>query len=336
MYEQHYGLAEKPFEIAPDPRFLFLNPSYRELLAALLYGVTERKGVIVLVGEVGTGKTLMINSLKQRLDSNVGVATIVNPDLTFRQMLSMILVDLGIDDGKLLCPTAVGLQRLKRYSEERRENAGNVLIVVDEAQNLRNKTLESLRMLSNIETSSTKLIQLIFSGQPELERKLQKPEWRQFVQRISIKRRSAQLTQVECGEYIRHRLSVAGRTGPSPFSREAQQAVFEYSEGIPRKINILCDNALLIGYGLNRKTVDAAIIDEAVADLDWVRPSTGGATAAPRPQRRAPQGKMTHGGVGTSFLKKRLPDVPPLAVVLTGFLLLIGLTLWGWSKAGSG
>ena len=226
MYERHYGLSEKPFEIAPDPKFLFLNSNYRELLASLIYGVTERKGLIALVGEVGTGKTLMLNALKERLDASVKVATIVNPDLTFRQMLNMILADLDLYRGSKTISVENGLQRLQHFAKEQFESSGNVVVIVDEAQNLRSKTMESMRMLSNIETASAKLIQLIFSGQPELDQKLKKPEWRQLVQRISIKRRSTQLTYAECREYIRHRLAVAGSNGSSPFSDNAQKAIF--------------------------------------------------------------------------------------------------------------
>ena len=139
MYERHYGLSEKPFEIAPDPKFLFLNSNYRELLASLIYGVTERKGLIALVGEVGTGKTLMLNALKERLDASVKVATIVNPDLTFRQMLNMILADLDLYRGSKTISVENGLQRLQHFAMEQFESSGNVVVIVDEAQNLRSR-----------------------------------------------------------------------------------------------------------------------------------------------------------------------------------------------------
>jgi general secretion pathway protein A len=330
MYERHYGLSEKPFEIAPDPKFLFLNSNYRELLASLIYGVTERKGLITLVGEVGTGKTLMLNALKERLDASVKVATIVNPDLTFRQMLNMILSDLDIYRGSKTISVENGLQRLQHFAREQFESSGNVVVIVDEAQSLRSKTMESLRMLSNIETASAKLIQLIFSGQTELDRKLKKPEWRQLVQRISIKRRSTQLTYAECREYIRHRLAVAGRNGSSPFSDNAQKAIFEWSEGIPRKINILCDNALLTGYGLRRETIGREIVEEAVSDLDWASPPPAEDPVQPEPAAVSrPQMPLSP----SASLERARPRLSPIGLVLTVFALLVILTLSVWKIA---
>jgi general secretion pathway protein A len=263
------------------------------------------------------------------------VATIVNPDLTFRQMLNMILADLDLSRGSKTISVENGLQRLQHFAKEQFESSGNVVVIVDEAQNLRSKTMESMRMLSNIETASAKLIQLIFSGQPELDQKLKKPEWRQLVQRISIKRRSTQLTYAECREYIRHRLAVAGSNGSSPFSDNAQKAIFEWSEGIPRKINILCDNALLIGYGLRRDAIGREIVEEAVSDLDWASPPPTGAveaasiepialSAAARPKRP----------VSTSAsLERDRVRLSPIWIVLTIFALLVFLTLLGWEMA---
>jgi general secretion pathway protein A len=335
MYERHYGLSEKPFEIAPDPKFLFLNSNYRELLASLIYGVTERKGLIALVGEVGTGKTLMLNALKERLDASVKVATIVNPDLTFRQMLNMILSDLDLYRGSKTISVENGLQKLEHFAKEQFKSSGNVVVIVDEAQNLRSKTMESLRMLSNIETASAKLIQLILSGQPELDRKLKKPEWRQLVQRISIKRRSTQLTYAECCDYIRHRLAVAGRNGSPLFSDNAQKAIFKWSEGIPRKINILCDNALLTGYGLRRDTIGRDIVEEAVSDLDWANPPpaevAGAALIQPKPAAAA--AKPQTPAAPSAFLERVRTHLSPMGVVLTVFTLLVLLTLFGWKIA---
>jgi general secretion pathway protein A len=335
MYERHYGLSEKPFEIAPDPKFLFLNSNYRELLASLIYGVTERKGLIALVGEVGTGKTLMLNALKERLNASVKVATIVNPDLTFRQMLNMILAELDLSRSSKTISVENGLQRLQHFAKEQFESSGNVVVILDEAQNLRSKTMESMRMLSNIETASAKLIQLIFSGQPELDQKLKKPEWRQLVQRISIKRRSTQLAYAECREYIRHRLAVAGSNGSSPFSDNAQKAIFEWSEGIPRKINILCDNALLIGYGLRRDAIGREIVEEAVSDLDWASPPPGGAIeAAPIASIPLSVAARPKRPVSTSAsLEKDMTRRSPIWMVLIFFALLVFVTLWGWKMA---
>jgi general secretion pathway protein A len=212
---------------------------------------------------------MMINALLDRLEHNTKVAFIFNSDLTFQQMLIMALCDLGLANPDEKLSKVEAIQRLNDYAIAQLEKGGNVVIVVDEAQSLSHKTMENLRMLSNLETRKHKLVQMILSGQPELDAKLSLPEWRQLVQRISLKRYSTNLSEPDSYGYIRHRLAVAGYKGASLFSQEALQMIWEYSEGIPRKINILCDNALLIGYGLEEKKIGAEIIAEAIKDLSW-------------------------------------------------------------------
>jgi type II secretory pathway predicted ATPase ExeA len=269
MYNAYFGFNEKPFEVTPDPKFLYMTRAYQEILSALIYGIHERRGFIAIVGEVGTGKTMMINALLDRLEHHTKVAFIFNSDLTFQQMLTMALCDLGLANADEKLSKVEAIQRLNDYAIAQLEKGGNVVIIIDEAQSLNHKTMENLRMLSNLETRKHKLVQIILSGQPELDAKLNLPEWRQLVQRISLKRYSMNLSEQESYGYIQHRLDVAGYGGAPLFSPEALQMIWQYSEGIPRKINILCDNALLIGYGIEQKEINKEIIQEAIKDLSW-------------------------------------------------------------------
>jgi type II secretory pathway predicted ATPase ExeA len=269
MFNKFFGFSEKPFEVTPDPKFLYLTRAYQEILSALIYGIRERRGFIAIVGEVGTGKTMMLNALLDRLEHDTKVAFIFNSDLTFRQMLIMALCDLGLATPEENLSKVEAIQRLNDFTIQQLEKGGNVVIIVDEAQSLSHKTMENLRMLSNLETRKHKLVQIILSGQPELDAKLNRPEWRQLVQRISLKRYSTNLGEEDTYGYIQHRIDVAGYIGESLFNERALQRIWEYSEGIPRKINILCDNALLIGYGLEEKRIDEEIVNEAIKDLSW-------------------------------------------------------------------
>jgi general secretion pathway protein A len=269
MYNEFFGFSEKPFEITPDPNFLYLTKVYQEILSALIYGIRERRGFIALVGEVGTGKTMMLNALLDRLDHRTKAAFIFNSDLTFKQMLIMAICDLGIARPEENLSKVEAIQRLNDLAIAQIEKDGYVVIIVDEAQSLSHKTVENLRMLSNLETRKHKLVQIILSGQPELDTKLRKPEWRQLVQRISLKRYSTNLSEEDIYGYIQHRLDTAGFKGPFLFSDEALKLICEYSEGIPRKINIICDNALLIGYGIEKRIINKEIIQEAINDLSW-------------------------------------------------------------------
>lgn len=269
MYNKFFGFSEKPFEVTPDPKFLFLTKVYKEILSALIYGIRERRGFIALVGEVGTGKTMMLNALLDRLDHRTKAAFIFNSDLTFRQMLIMAICDLGLAVPEENLSKVEAIQRLNNFAITEIEKDGYVVIIVDEAQSLSHKTMENLRMLSNLETRKHKLVQIILSGQPELDTKLSKPEWRQLVQRISLKRYSTSLDEEDTYRYIQHRLDIAGFKGPFLFNDEALNLIWKNSEGIPRKINILCDNALLIGYGIDKRIINREIIQEAINDLCW-------------------------------------------------------------------
>src|SRR3989304_532421 len=269
MYCDFFGFNEKPFDVTPDPRFLFLTPSHREALASLIYGIHERRGFIAIVGEVGTGKTTLLKSVLRHLVliREVRVGVIYRPDLDFNSMLAMALVDLKIAKPGERLSKANLLHRLNEFAIRQLSRGGNVVLMVDEAQNLDATAMENLRLPCNPETYPTKLIQIVLSGQPELDIKLSKPGLRQLNQRISLKRYNIPLREKETYDYIQHRLTIAGYSGPTLFDTPGQELIWEYSKGVPRKINILCDNALLIGYGLQQKTIEATMIEEAIRDL---------------------------------------------------------------------
>ena len=269
MYCNFFKFSEKPFDVTPDPKFLYLSPGHQEMLASLMYGIRERRGFVTIVGEVGTGKTTLLNTVLDRLDENTKVTYIFNSDATFEEMLSMALVDLGVARLEESLSKIEAISRLNNFAIQQLAMGGNVVFIVDEAQNLDHRSMENLRLLSNLETHKRKLVQIVLSGQPELDAKLNKPELRQLAQRISLRRYITPLSETETYEYIQHRLAIANHKGPSVFSRRAQQLIWEYSKGVPRKINILCDNAFLIGYGLRKRIINEGVMEEAIQDLTW-------------------------------------------------------------------
>jgi general secretion pathway protein A len=271
MYCNFFGFSQKPFDVTPDPKFLYLTPGHREALASLVYGIHERKGFMVLVGEVGTGKTTLLKTVLRQLEKEieVRVGVIFNTELNFNNMLTMALVDLGLAKAEERVSKVKALQRLNDFATRQLSRGGNVVLLVDEAQNLKPAAMENLRLLSNLETYRNKLIQIVLSGQPELDAKLNRPELRQLSQRITIKRYITPLSEREAYEYIHHRLSIAGHNGTPLFGPAAQKLIWEYSEGVPRKINVLCDNALLIAYALRQQTIEEGVVKEAIQDLSW-------------------------------------------------------------------
>jgi general secretion pathway protein A len=271
MYLSFYGLREKPFNTTPDPRFLYPTPGHQEALAQLLYGVEEHRGFIVLTAEVGTGKTTLLQALLQRLNPDTKVAFIFNSLLPFEGILEYILEDFGI-------PTAGSSQAqqlfaLNNFLIERRRTGQNTVLIFDEAQNLDSKTLEQIRLLSNFETPTGKLLQLILVGQPELQTKLRQPELRQLKQRISLRCHLPVLTPEETRHYIRYRLRVAGAPDPAIFSDRAAARVSAYAGGIPRVINIVCDHCLLIGFAEQQRRIGPEIVAEAIEYLEEGEPA---------------------------------------------------------------
>jgi general secretion pathway protein A len=269
MYLNFYGFSEKPFDVTPDPKFLYLSRGHIETLSSLTYGIQERRGFIVVVGEVGTGKTTLLNTAMERLDPKTKVAFIFNTDVTFNQLLNMTLAELELSDSKKRLYKPQAIDRLNEFAIQQLPRGGNVALIVDEAHRLSVRSLENLRLLSNLETHKHKLVQIVLCGQPELDKKLSKPSLRQLAQRITIRRNLVALREEESYHYIDHRLAIANYKKTSLFNKKAKTLVWQYSWGVPRKINILCDNALLIGYALKKKRIDGGIMEEAIRDLQW-------------------------------------------------------------------
>lgn len=271
MYTEFYQLREPPFNVTPDPKFLYLNARYREAIASLNYGITQRKGFITLIGEAGTGKTTLLNKLLEELDTKTKSVFIFNTNVTFEEILEYMFAEfaLPVHNGKKLYM----LQRLNSFLLEELRGGGNVALLIDEAQDLEFSVLEDLRLLSNLETAKEKILQIVLSGQPELGQKLSNPILRQLRQRIGINCRLLPLSRDEITEYVQYRLQAAGCPDLKLFSREAEEQVYHFSRGIPRLVNVVCDNALVIGYALGKKRIGADVITEAAADLLSVEPS---------------------------------------------------------------
>ncbi len=229
MYNEFFGFTEKPFNITPDPSFLYLSPGHEEMLASIIYGIQERRGLITIVGMAGTGKTTLLNAALDRLDKSTRVAYIFNTDVTFNQLLLMVLVELGQAKADDKLSKVEALQRLSDFAVEQLIKDGNVALLIDEAQILDRRTMQNLRLLSNLETHKQKLVQMVLSGQPELDEKLNKPELQQFAQRVSLRQHINPLNEKETYEYIQHRLSRVDYDDGELFNPQAQQVVWTHS-----------------------------------------------------------------------------------------------------------
>jgi general secretion pathway protein A len=267
MYDQYFGFQESPFSVTPDPHFFYDNPVYLEAYAALRYGIAAKKGFIAVTGEVGTGKTTLLRKLMHDLDKTVHFACILNTLLSFDDLLWIALRDLGVPTKRK--DRVALLDDLNSYLVEQLNKGHVVCLLIDEAQNLDDETLEGLRLLSNLETNKQKLLQIVLVGQPELNAKLDKPALRQLKQRIAVQCKIVPLRDEEVGPYIDFRLEVASYRSGGLFDAEAVREIARYSKGIPRLINILCDNALVITFAASQKRVSAKMIREAVSDLRW-------------------------------------------------------------------
>ena len=286
MYIEFFCLVREPFEMKPDPSFLYMGEAHREGLATLIYGVRSGKGFALLTGEVGMGKTTLLHALLNQLDDDTASAFIFNPRLDPLDFLRVLFEEFGIEEE---CSTkAEYLLALNRFLIERLE-AGNPtpLLIVDEAQNLSAEMLEEVRLLSNLETPRSKLIQIMLVGQPELKDLLTRPELRQLRQRISLRHDLRPFDAAETARYIADRLSKAGYTGKGLFKKAAVREIHVLSAGIPRLINSLCDSALLLGYSQGKQTLGAGAIREVAADLELVPPGeVPGTTMTPNEPRR--------------------------------------------------
>jgi general secretion pathway protein A len=266
MYLDFFQLNEFPFNVTPDPRFLFFSERHREAFDSLLYGVEHRKGFIVLTGEVGCGKTTICRSVLNNLPGTTHSAFILNPSLTASQLVRSILHDLGIDPkgGDKL----VHIAQLNRFLLQCLEKGENVAVIIDESQNLDPHLMEQVRMLSNLETDQHKLMQIILSGQPELKERLRRPELRQLRQRVMVHCDLAPLTTIETALYIQHRLKIAGADDPgSIFQSAAIQQIHDRADGIPRQINTICDRALLSAYIRKDLQITLQDVANALAEL---------------------------------------------------------------------
>jgi general secretion pathway protein A len=266
MYHDFYGLREQPFNASPDPKFLYLTPGHREALAHLIYGVQEGKGFIVVTGEVGTGKTTLLRAFMERAGASTPVAFIFDSTMAFDGLLEYMLEDFGVSTpGKT---RAQRLFALNHFLIERRRAGQTAAVIVDEAQNLSPANLEHLRLLSNFETPTGKLLQIVLVGQPELREKLLRPELRQLRQRIGMRCAIRPLTAEETGEYIRSRLRVAGASDTRLFSDAAVARIAAYTNGIPRLVNILCDHCLLMGYTQQTRRVEREMVERGIEYLE--------------------------------------------------------------------
>jgi general secretion pathway protein A len=269
MYRSFFGLRVLPFGASPDPRFLFLRPQIREALACLQYGIAARKGFVVMTGEVGTGKTTLLKTvLGTFAKGRIATAFVFNPRLDVLDFFEFVLTDFGIPP-KTRTKSGMLLQ-LNSWLIERYRAQQLSAIVVDEAQNLSWELLEEIRLLTNLETSSEKLVQIVLSGQPELEEKLHHPNVRQLRQRVSLWCKTQPLTGEETQAYIAERLRIAGASQPV-FSPEAVELVHFYSKGIPRIINLICEHALISAYVEQIKPIPAYIVESVGLELDLVQ-----------------------------------------------------------------
>ena len=265
MYLSFYGLQKEPFHTTPDPYFLFLSPSHKEALGAIIYGIEKKKGFVAILGEVGVGKTTILRAyLEGKHQNKHKTIYIFNPVLTYQELLKSMLR--GLD----LVPTHSDLSEMidqlhKALITEYRSNS-TVVVVIDEAQNIPIETLENLRMLSNLETSTDKLIQFILIGQPELEALLNQPRLRQLQQRIAIQATITTLTLRESQDYIKHRIARASTGKPQVFSNGAIQFICKHAQGVPRRINMICDNSLSTGFGYQEKPVTTKVVKEIIGD----------------------------------------------------------------------
>ena len=266
MYESFFGLNEMPFNITPDPRFLYFSPRHREAFSHLVYGITNRRGFIELVGEVGAGKTTLCRAVLQHLPATVKTALILNPSLSATQLLRAILNDLGLaPKGR---DRLAYIEQLNEYLLQMTKDGHNVALFIDEAQNLTPEVMEQVRLLSNLETDQHKLLQIVLAGQPELEERLATHALRQLRQRITVRCRLTALDEAEVGEYIAHRLRVAGAPVDVGFEVDAVRRVFKHSQGTPRVVNTVCDRSLLAAYVAQSRVVTASHVKLAWQEVE--------------------------------------------------------------------
>jgi general secretion pathway protein A len=268
MYLDYYGLKELPFNITPDPRFLFFSAQHREAFDHLLYGIENRRGFIELTGEVGLGKTTLCRAVLANLPKKVHTAMVLNPTVSGTQLLRAILNDFGFRyKGR---DRLFYLDQLNAFLLSQIQDGNNVAVIIDEAQDLMPEVMEQVRLLSNLETDQHKLMQIVLVGQPELHKRLEQNELRQLKQRIMIRCNLLPLTEDETGQYLAHRLRVAGAEPRVGFDREAVELIYNYAKGIPRLTNALCDRVMIAGYVAGKRMIGAPEVYKALFDMESV------------------------------------------------------------------
>jgi type II secretory pathway predicted ATPase ExeA len=267
MYKKFFGLQSNPFNVNPDPRFLFATPHTEEALSCLIYGIQARKGFVLLTGEVGTGKTTLLNKLMEWLrQQRVSTAFIFNSRMNVPEFLDYMMADFGIP-----CESESKsqiLQRLNHWLLERYRAGETAVLIIDEAQNLSDDLLEEIRLMTNLETASEKLLQIVLVGQPELEQKLRQPNLRQLRQRVMLRAKTQPLTRVQMDAYITQRLSVAGAEHTELFDADGLALIHHYSGGIPRIVNLICEHCLVHAFAEEQTIVKAEVVESVARDLD--------------------------------------------------------------------
>ncbi len=267
MYKQFFGLRANPFNMNPDPRYLFLTRHTEEALACLTYGVQSRKGFVLLTGEVGTGKTTLINKLLEWLRlQRVATAFVFNPRMNVDEFLDYMLTDFGI--ASVAGSKSQKLRQLNNWLLERHRAGETSVLIVDEAQNLTEELLEEIRLMTNLETFTEKLLQVVLVGQPELDQNLRQPQLRQLRQRLALQAKTHPLSTEETGAYVAERLRIAGANGQPIFSAEAIQAIHRYANGIPRVVNLICEHCLVGAFVDQQKPVGVGIVEAVARDFE--------------------------------------------------------------------
>ena len=283
LYGDYYGIAEAPFELTPNPRFLFLSPRQREVLSNLRYALATTKGFTLILGDAGTGKTTLVRlALAELGDSTSQYVLINNPSLGRDEFYQYLAREFGLS-AEAATSKAVFLSELQADVEARFASGGITGLIVDEAQSMSHQLLEEIRLLGNIETSTNKLLNIVMSGQPELSLRLNDPSLRQLKQRIALRCELAHLTAEETFSYVSGRLRIAGGSPGDIFTRDAVLAVHEASAGVPRTINVLCDNALITGLAAQVKPIDAGIVAQVCRDFDFALPTDAAPASPERP-----------------------------------------------------
>ncbi|MBU7576383.1 MAG: AAA family ATPase [Hydrogenophaga sp.] len=320
MYAEFFGLKQDPFSIAPDPRYLFMSERHREALAHLLYGIRGGGGFVLLSGEIGAGKTTICRCFLEQIPEQCRVAYIFNPKLTVGDLLKTICREFHIEvQHEGIGPATIKdyLDPLNEYLLQSHAKGERNVLIIDEAQNLTPHVLEQLRLLTNLETSERKLLQVILIGQPELREVLARPELEQLAQRVIARFHLGTLNEAETRQYIQHRMQVAGLRGPLPFSNQAIQRIHEITRGVPRRVNLLCDRALLGAYATHQARVERAVVEKAASEVFE--------TDAPMPKLRR--------GQAAAPLTAWASPLGTLGIGLVVGALVTGALFWFWSHS---